>query len=77
MITNIKELPNNSGIYKITNLKNDKAYIGQSLHIQERFRQHIKKGLSYAPSTNKLYQEMQNTGIENFSFEVLDKCPQS
>lgn len=65
------------GIYKITNLKNDKAYIGQSLHIQERFRQHIKKGLSYAPSTNKLYQEMQNAGIENFSFEVLDKCPQS
>lgn len=65
------------GIYKITNLKNDKAYIGQSLHIQERFRQHIKKGLSYTPNTNKLYQEMQSTGIENFSFEVLDQCPQS
>ena len=28
------------GIYKITNTKNEKVYIGQSTNIEERWKQH-------------------------------------
>ena len=41
--------------------------------IKERFKQHVKSGLSYAPSSNKLYTEMQNYGCENFMFEILEE----
>ena len=60
------------GIYKITNLENGQAYIGQSVDIRERFRQHIKSALTSGPATNKLYQQMKKYGPENFTFEVLE-----
>ena len=63
------------GIYKITNLKNKQCYIGQSVNIQERIKQHCKCGLGIdAPSTNKLYSSMQKDGIWNFTFELLEEC---
>ena len=65
------------GIYKITCLENDKAYIGQSVDIKERLRQHIKTALSCAPSTNKLYQEMKKFQPSNFLFEVLEIVPRT
>ena len=61
------------GIYKVPCLPSDIAYIGQSVDIKERFKQHIKNGLSYAPSSNKLYSEMQKYGCENFMFEILEE----
>lgn len=61
------------GIYKLTDLKTGQAYIGQSLDVKERLRQHIKKSLSCAPGTNKLYQAMQKSGQENFTFEILEE----
>lgn len=63
------------GIYKITNLTTNQAYIGQSVDIRERFRQHIKTALSYSKATNILYVTMQKVGIENFTFEVLEEVP--
>lgn len=64
-----------SGIYKITNTKTEQAYIGQSVDIAARFKQHIKCGLGIdASSTNKLYNAMQNYGVWNFTFEVIEKC---
>ena len=64
-----------SGIYKITNTTTDQAYIGQSVDIAARFKQHIKCGLGIdASSTNKLYNAMQRDGVWNFTFEVIEKC---
>lgn len=65
------------GIYKITNLITGQAYIGQSVDIKERFRQHIKTSLAYGPATNKLYQAMQKSGQHNFMFEVLEEVPRT
>lgn len=65
------------GIYKITNLTTGQAYIGQSVDIKERFRQHIKTSLAYGPATNKLYQAMQKSGQHNFMFEVLEEVPRA
>lgn len=62
-----------SGIYKITDTTTGLAYIGQSVDIKERFRQHIKSSLAYGGATNKLYQTMQKSGQYNFTFEILEQ----
>jgi len=64
------------GIYKITNQITNECYIGQSVDIAKRFKDHAKHGLGIdAPLGNKLYKAMQKDGIWNFSFELLEKCP--
>ena len=66
------------GIYKITNINTGDVYIGQSVNIADRFKQHIKCGLGIdASPTNKLYNNMQQFGVWNFTFEVLQKCQRS
>lgn len=65
-----------SGIYKITNQLTDAYYIGQAVDIATRWKTHAKCGLGIdTPASNKLYQNMQEYGLENFTFEVLEKCP--
>lgn len=63
------------GIYKITCLTNEKAYIGQSVDIRSRFREHAKAAIAANGTNNKLYAEMRSQGLENFLFEVLEIVP--
>ena len=64
-----------SGIYKITNQKNDLVYIGQAVDMSTRWKNHAKAGLGIdTPANNKLYKAMMQDGLENFSFEILEKC---
>lgn len=64
-----------SGIYKITNQKNDICYIGQAVDLATRWKQHAKCGLGIdTPQGNKLYKAMNEDGLWNFSFEVLEFC---
>ena len=64
------------GIYKITNIITDQCYIGQSLNIYKRWCDHCKAGLGIdTPVGNKLYQSIQKTGLQNFTFELLCQCP--
>lgn len=67
-----------TGIYKITNLENGMCYVGQAANVSDRWRQHIKRGIgAEAPTRNKLYPAMQEFGVENFSFELLEQCERS
>jgi hypothetical protein len=50
------------------------CYIGQSVNIKERFREHIKCGLGIGTSNNKLYSAMKREGVENFIFEIIETC---
>lgn len=64
------------GIYKITNQITDECYIGQSVDISKRWKDHAKCGLDIdRPQGNKLYQSMIEDGIWNFTFELLEECP--
>ena len=64
-----------TGIYKITNLDNDKCYVGQAVNLAERWKQHIKRGVGAdIPTRNKLYPAMMAIGVERFSFEVVEEC---
>ena len=54
-------------LYKITNLLNNKNYIGvTNRNPEERFAEHKKPS-----STSFIGKAIQSDGIENFSFEVL------
>ena len=64
-----------TGIYKITNQVTKECYIGQSVDISKRWKDHAKCGLGIdTPAGNKLYKAMQTYGIWNFSWEVLEQC---
>ena len=63
------------GIYKITNQITGLCYIGQAKDIATRWKNHAKAGLGIdTPAGNKLYKAMQQDGLENFSFELLEEC---
>lgn len=66
---------NISGIYKITNIKNDKCYVGQAVDLRKRFQDHCKCGCGLdTPVNNKLYKAMLDDGLYNFTFEVIEAC---
>lgn len=65
-----------SGIYKITNIKNQMCYIGQTkAGFKNRWRTHVKRGLGCEEQTNnRLYTGLKEDGLENFTFQILDIC---
>lgn len=60
-----------TGIYKITN-PSGKVYIGQSIDIENRFKQH-KRAFNLGSGT-KLYNSFLKYGYDNHSFEVISEC---
>ena len=67
-----------TGIYKITNIINNMCYVGQAANLADRWKQHIKRGVgAETPTRNKLYPAMQEYGVENFTFEVIEECDRS
>ena len=61
------------GIYKITNQITNEVYIGQSIHIEQRWEEH-KREAKTNNSQALIYQAMRQYGINNFSFEILEEC---
>jgi group I intron endonuclease len=58
------------GIYKITNLINNKVYIGKSINLQRRLKEHKS-----APNDNMaIHKAIKKYGVENFLFEILEEC---
>lgn len=66
------------GIYKITNKINNKSYIGQSINIEQRWKEHKKRiyNLNCSEYNKPLYRSIRKYGLENFTFEVLEECSQ-
>lgn len=63
-----------SGIYKIENKINHKVYIGQSVDIPKRWREH--RSGAFNPNNKDynmvIYQAIRKYGIENFDFVILE-----
>lgn len=57
------------GIYKITNQLNNKSYIGQSIHIEHRWKEHQRQS-----ANSVIAKTIRKVGIENFTFEILEIC---
>lgn len=62
------------GVYKITNTKNGKVYIGQSVDIEKRFKQHKKLLRDNGHINYRLQDDWNIYGEDSFEFEVLEKC---
>lgn len=59
-------------IYKITNLINNKCYIGKTERtINERWKEHLKKSKSL---DLPLYRALNKYGIDNFQIEQIEEC---
>ena len=57
------------GIYKFTNKINGKIYIGQSIDIEHRRKEHLRyKDESY------FHRSLMKYGNNNFDFEILEEC---
>lgn len=62
-------------IYKITNLVNNKVYIGQTRqNYEQRFIQH-KSHARTGQSQHKLARALRKYGDDNFIIEEIEKCP--
>lgn len=65
------------GIYKITNQITNMCYIGQARDVAGRWKEHAKCSLGIdTPAGNKLYKAAMEYGLHNFTFELLEACPQ-
>ena len=63
-----------SYIYCITNLINNKRYVGKTTQsIQERFQEHCKDSRKGRCEKRPLYDAMNKYGIENFIVEELEQ----
>ena len=67
------------GIYRITNRLNNKFYIGQSIDVEYRIKQHTYE--AYDPQNlaydSPLHQDIRKYGWENFNAEILLECDKS
>lgn len=64
-----------AGIYKITNDRNKKAYIGRSTSVRKRLTDHIKSTVGISTiADQKVHQVMREEGLWNFSFELIEEC---
>ena len=61
------------GVYSITNKKTGKMYIGQSVNIERRFRQHINSGKDYM----YIDRAIKKHGEDAFDYNILLECDES
>lgn len=72
-----KENLNVSGVYVITNILNNKQYVGQSKNIKRRWQDHSSKSIHPRKQdeyNSLLYRAMREDGLENFTIKVLEEC---
>ena len=59
------------GVYKITNTVTGDFYIGSSKNVNVRWASHKWSSTWKANPNNRLYQDMQKYGVENFMFQIV------
>jgi len=62
-------------VYKISNVINDKLYVGITNNVAKRWMQHYYAANSPQQRNEPLYIDMRNYGIDKFKMEVIEKGP--
>lgn len=68
-----------TGIYKFENLINGHVYIGQSVNIERRYKDHLSRAKSEKSDEyySTFHCALRKYGIENFSFNIIEECDKS
>ena len=62
-------------IYCITNLINNKQYVGKTTYsVERRWKQHCSDYKKLKCANRPLYKAMNKYGIDNFKIEILEQC---
>jgi len=64
----------NIGIYKITNIKNNKIYVGSSSNLNRRYYHHINDLINNKHFNIHLQRSFNIDGEESFNFEIIEYC---
>lgn len=59
------------GVYQIKNIMNDRRYIGQSIDMYRRWKEHARELENGTHVNTRLLRDYQNYGPNAFSFSVL------
>ena len=62
------------GVYKITNITNNKIYIGSSKNILQRWKNHIRELETNSHKNLFLQSDWNVFGKDSFIFEILEEC---
>lgn len=68
----VEKMEKISGIYKITNIKKEKVYIGSAVHIEVRYKEHKKDLINNLHINTELQTDWNEIGEEYFTFEKLE-----
>ena len=73
--SSIKRKSIKEGVYLITNLKNGKKYVGQSVQPYGRRATHFSFHNTEKHASNKILQsDLKEYGKQSFTFEILEHC---
>jgi len=70
-----KSFLNRCGIYKITNITNNKCYIGSSKNLYSRWNGHYNNVVKQK-DCQVIHKAIIKHGIQNFTIEILGICPE-
>ncbi len=74
LLSNILGKETISGIYRITNINNNKSYIGKSVDVKKRLIDHVKGSLGISTiADQEIHHAMSEEGIEQFMFQLLEQ----
>lgn len=63
------------GIYKITNTKNNKVYIGKSSDIERRWKEHIRHSKDeFTKEKPPIHRAINKYGVDSFIFQIIEEC---
>jgi len=64
------------GIYKITYIKTGESYIGRSVDIGNRWKEHCLSSLSIGSIAHSTFHNiLADKGLHNFTWEVIEEVP--
>lgn len=64
-----------AGVYKITNTKNNKCYIGSSKNIEKRWYFHKYDLIHGYHTSDKLQEDFVNHDLKDYIFEIIEEYP--
>ena len=69
------EIEDTPGIYKITNIRNGKCYVGKSTKVRQRLIDHIKGAIGISSIADQvIHHAMMDEGLWNWTFEKICDC---